>query len=251
MSKPHKIMGKKAIFFDVNETLIRQGIHFEQAFHTVWSEFSARWQQSNDENGDELWERYQALWQQHKKATNSRIPFDLLQRQCLQDALKELQVPVYQGFAEDFFQSVRKQRMAAKSLAKGVEGTLRILSSDYKLAIISNSPHSEVTQLLNRFGLQTFFTEDRIFTAQKQSEKKPGLSLFKMALQSLGLTPRQAVMVGNSWKHDICGAAKAGLDAVWLQTYPDNTTTKVSQQKLGKRNIYHIQQMDQLRELFQ
>jgi putative hydrolase of the HAD superfamily len=247
--KLYKIQGKKAICFDLNETLIHQGVHFEQAFRSVWNEFAGRGLQQQADDSEGLWERYQAQWQLHKK-TKGSVSFDHLQEQCLQDAIQEQRLPVHQGFARDFFQMVRKRRLAGKTLVPGVEETLRRLSLHFKLAIISNSPHSEVVHLLERFNLQSFFPTERIFTAHKLSEKKPGYPLFKTALQTLELVPRQAVMVGNSWKHDICGAAKAGLDAVWLQTNQGSTTKKISRQKLGKRNIYSIQEITQLLELF-
>lgn len=242
---------KKAICFDVNQTLIYQGVHFEQAFLTVWNDYSARWSRSNEfPRADGLWTTYQANWQQHKKLRNVKMQLDDLQQKCLKDALQELEVPVHHNFASDFFQQVRLHRSAAKSLAPGVLNTLRTLAPHYKLAIISNSPRSEVIHLLERFGLQTFFPNERIFTAQKHIDKKPGSSLFKTAVRTLDLSPRQAVMVGNSWKHDVCGAVKSGMDAVWIQRQTETTAKKISQQKLGKRNVFCIQQMDQLLELF-
>ncbi|OXM84326.1 HAD family hydrolase [Paenibacillus rigui] len=248
MNNAQRTHGKKAICFDVNQTLIHQGIHFEQAFRLVWEEYTSRWVQEAVPGADMLWSKYQAYWQQHKKVKTVRIHLDDLQQQCLQEALVELDIPVHQQFAKDFFHMVRKQRLAAKSLAPGVEDTLRTLAPRFKLAIISNSPRSEVIHLLERFRLQDYFPEERIFTAQHPRDKKPGMQLFKSAIRTLALTPRQLLMVGNSWKHDVCGATKAGLDAVWVQS--GTTIKKVSQQKLGKRNVYCIQHMEQLLELF-
>ncbi|NHN31393.1 HAD family hydrolase [Paenibacillus agricola] len=250
MGKPYPIQGKKAICFDLNETLIHQGITFEHAFRSVWNDYAGRGLQGSDSNADTIWEQYQEQWQQHRKSKSSELSFDLLQEQCLKDAIAMQQLPVHQGFAPHFFQLVRKQRLAGKTLAPGVETTLRALSQNYRLAIISNSPHSEVDILLERFRLKSYFSEERIFTAHKPSEKKPGFLIFKTALQALDLMPRQAVMVGNSWKHDICGAAKAGLDVIWLRSLQDRGTKKISRQKLGKRTVYHIQEISQLLELF-
>lgn len=250
IGKVYTILGKKAICFDLNETLIHQGIHFEQAFRSVSSDFTARGLQQNAEDMDGLWAQYQTHWQLHKKTRGSTLTFDQLQEQCLQHAIQEQQLPVHQGFAKDFFQLVRLRRLEGKSLVPGVEETLRNLSQHFKLAIISNSPHSEVTHLLARFKLQPFFPAERIFTAQKLSEKKPSVPLFKTALNALELAPRQAVMVGNSWKHDVCGAVKAGLDVVWLQANQENAANTISKQKLGKRNIYRIQEISQLLDLF-
>ncbi|MCS7463040.1 HAD family hydrolase [Paenibacillus doosanensis] len=248
MSTSTRTAGKKAICFDVNQTLIHQGIHFEQAFRSVWNDYYSRSVQGSFPTAEALWSKYQFYWQQHKKNKTARLQLDDLQQQCLQSAIKELEVPVHQQFARDFFQLVRRERLAARSLAPGVEETLRSLAPRFKLAIISNSPRSEVKHLLERFGLHDFFPEDRIFTAQHSSEKKPNVPLFKTAIRTLDLSPRQLVMVGNSWKHDVCGATKAGLDAVWVQS--GASAKKITQQKLGKRNVYCIQQMDQLLELF-
>jgi putative hydrolase of the HAD superfamily len=251
MGKPYTIQGKKAIFFDLNETLIHQGITFEHAFRSVWNDFAGRGIQNPNNNADIIWERYQDQWQQHKKTKSSELSFDRLQERCLKDAIAMQQLPVHLGFTNDFFQLVRKQRLAEKTLAQGVETTLRTLSQNFRLAIISNSPHSEVDYLLERFHLKSYFSDERIFTAHKLSDKKPGFQIFKTALQTLNLTPRQAVMVGNSWKHDICGAVKAGLDVVWLRNHQESLTKKISRQKLGKRTVFHIQEINQLLELFQ
>ncbi|MCR8630940.1 HAD family hydrolase [Paenibacillus radicis (ex Xue et al. 2023)] len=251
MSIQHRTHDKKAICFDVNQTLIYQGVHFEQAFLTVWNEYSARWSRDDETpRAVGLWEAYQANWQQQKKLRGVKLQLDELQQKCLMDALKELEIPVHQHFPIDFFRMVRNHRLAAKSLAPGVVDTLRELSPNFKLAIISNSPRSEVIHLLDRFGLHPFFPNERIFTAVKHADKKPGTPLFKTAVRTLDLSPRQAVMVGNSWKHDVCGAVKSGMDAVWIQRHTDGSAKKISQQKLGKRNVFCIQQMDQLLELF-
>jgi len=251
MSNPYPIRGKKAVCFDVNQTLIHQGIHFEQAFMSVWNDYAARWSRADDfPTPARLWEAYQASWQRHKKNKGVRHQLDHLQQSCLREALEQLDIPLHQHFAVDFFQLVRTQRAEAKSLAPGVSDTLRQLSPRYMLAIISNSPRSDVVQMLDRFGLQSYFPNDRIFTAKKLLDKKPGTPLFKSAVHTLALSPRQVVMVGNSWKHDVCGAVKSGMDAVWVQRPSDTAQKKISRQKLGKRNVYCIQQMDQLLELF-
>ncbi|PZE21042.1 HAD family hydrolase [Paenibacillus xerothermodurans] len=251
MSTRYPLQGKKAICFDVNQTLIHQGLHFEQAFRSVWSDYAARWSQDDGfPHADALWEAYQHHWQQQKKLKNVRLVLEDLQQQCLRSALKQLNIPVHQKFTHDFFYTIRNYRLTAKSLAPGVVELLPQLSPRYKLAIISNSPRREVVHLLSRFGLDPYFPEAHIFTAQRQADKKPGTSLFKTAIRTLGLSPRQVVMVGNSWKHDVCGAAKAGMDSVWIQRQEQSHPPKIDHHKLGKRNVYGIQQIIQLLELF-
>jgi putative hydrolase of the HAD superfamily len=45
---------------------------------------------------------------------------------------------------------------------------------------------------------------------------KPHPSIFAAALQRLGVTAAEAVMVGDSFRHDIEGALAAGMRAVLL-----------------------------------
>ncbi|MBI3912451.1 MAG: HAD family hydrolase [Armatimonadetes bacterium] len=45
---------------------------------------------------------------------------------------------------------------------------------------------------------------------------KPQPEAFAVALRAIGCRPEEAVMVGDSWKHDIAGAAPLGLRTVWV-----------------------------------
>lgn len=45
---------------------------------------------------------------------------------------------------------------------------------------------------------------------------KPDARAYLAACQRLGVTPQDALMVGDSWQNDVQGALNAGLQAVWL-----------------------------------
>ncbi|TVY06930.1 HAD family hydrolase [Paenibacillus cremeus] len=250
--EPHRLHGKQAIFFDVNQTLVQQGLSFEVCFKQVWEEYAGRWLQDEPIPADRLWGEYNVRWQQRKKIRATFKQLDALQQQCLREAFHVMSIPVSASMPQSFLLEVRRLQTSAKTTAPGTIETLDDLSRHYMLAIISNSPRGEVLQLLERFGLAVFFPIERIFTAQKPVDKKPAPYLFRGALQSLQLAPRQAVMVGNSWKHDVCGAVKAGMDAIWLQASSGTArseATKISQQRLGKRTVFLVQALDQLPEL--
>lgn len=253
INEKYHLPGKRVIFFDVNQTLIRQNISFEQSFREVWKDYTARWDSEDIPGPEELWQQYMHEWQQRKKLRAASLPLDDVQHQCLLEALRFWNVPVSSIMLRSFMQEVRLRQVSAKTPAPGTLETLDALSGHYRLAIISNSPRDEVLLLLSRFGLTPYFPETCIFTAAKAAEKKPAPTLFKAALGSLQLPSRQAVMVGNSWKHDVVGAVKSGMDAIWLNGSPelaDNPETKkVSRQKLGKRYVYLIRRLSQLPSL--
>lgn len=253
MNERTPLPGKSVIFFDVNQTLIRQNISFETSFREVWKDYTARWNSDSVPSPEELWQHYLNEWQQRKKLRTALLPLDDVQHQCLVEALRPWNVPVSASMLRSFMQEVRLRQVRAKTPAPGTLETLDALAGKYRLAIISNSPRNEVLLLLSRFGLTKYFPEASIFTATKTSEKKPAPALFKAALSALQLPPKQAVMVGNSWKHDIVGAVKAGMDAVWLngsaEPYGHPEAKKVSRQKLGKRYVFLIRTLTQLPSL--
>ncbi|WP_426452087.1 HAD family hydrolase [Paenibacillus sp. S-38] len=248
MKEAARMNGKIAVCFDVNQTLVQQGLSFEQSFRGVWQDYTARWLQEQTPSEEALWAEYIVRWQQRKKARTTFKQLDELQQQCLREALLQLGVPVSAGLARSFMEELRRQQVGAKTLMPRTPEVLEKLSQSHRLAIISNSPRSEVLLMLRRFSLARYFPEERIFTAARPAEKKPAPALFRQALQALGASPRQAVMVGNSWKHDVCGAVKAGMDAVWLNAGVQSRT--IAEQRLSKRRVVLIRELGQLSELF-
>lgn len=76
------------------------------------------------------------------------------------------------------------------------------------------------------FGV--FFPEQNIFTSIKGEYKKPNPTIFQHALKSMDIKSGQSVMVGNSWRNDICGATQSGMDAVWI--HPNHAKKNVPTQ---------------------
>ncbi|MCZ8518322.1 MULTISPECIES: HAD family hydrolase [Paenibacillus] len=252
MKEASRMNGKTAVCFDVNQTLVQQGLSFEQCFRHIWEDYTARWLQEEAPRQEDLWAEYITRWQQRKKVRTTFKQLDELQQQCLREALLQFGVPVSAGFARSFMEELRGLQVGAKTLMPRTAETLEKLAQSHRLAIISNSPRSEVLLMLGRFGLSGYFPQEHIFTAARPADKKPAPALFRAALHSLGVTARQAVMVGNSWKHDVCGAVKAGMDAVWLNGAALTTASgsrAIAEQRLGKRRVVLIRELDQLEDV--
>jgi HAD superfamily hydrolase (TIGR01662 family) len=93
--------------------------------------------------------------------------------------------------------------------------TLRALRArGYMLGLISNTHRS-----LEAF--QSHFELDELISAAVAScehgYNKPHHSIFRTALRLLAVAPEEAVMVGDSYTHDIEGARAVGMKAVLLQ----------------------------------
>jgi HAD superfamily hydrolase (TIGR01662 family) len=84
----------------------------------------------------------------------------------------------------------------------------------YRLGLISNTHRS-----LEAF--QSHFELDELISAAVSScehgYNKPHPSIFRTALRLLAVSPEEAVMVGDSYAHDIEGARAAGMEGILLR----------------------------------
>jgi putative hydrolase of the HAD superfamily len=96
-----------------------------------------------------------------------------------------------------------------------VAATFRTLvDRGFRLGLISNTHRS-----LDAF--QAHFALDGLVSATVSSFDhgflKPHPSIFEAALRLMAVSPSEAVMVGDSFKHDIAGAMRVGMRGVLLQ----------------------------------
>ena len=95
-----------------------------------------------------------------------------------------------------------------------VPGALEQLAADgIKIGVISNS-HRPLESFLAHFELQHVISA--AVSSAEHGLMKPHPSIFQAALQLLDVAPGSAVMVGDHVRHDVEGALRAGLRAVFL-----------------------------------
>jgi HAD superfamily hydrolase (TIGR01549 family) len=95
-----------------------------------------------------------------------------------------------------------------------VPAVMRQLSaSGLRLGLISNT-HRCLASFQSHFDLQGLVTAT--VSSSDHGLMKPHPSIFTAALQLLGVLAGEAVMVGDSFKHDVQGALNVGMRAVLL-----------------------------------
>ncbi len=100
------------------------------------------------------------------------------------------------------------------SLYDDVPDALRALAGGgVRLGLISNS-HRCLASFQSHFELEGLISAT--VSSSDHGFMKPHPSIFKAALALLGVSPGDAVMVGDSLSHDALGGARAGLRGVWL-----------------------------------
>lgn len=86
-----------------------------------------------------------------------------------------------------------------------------------RVGLCSNAPYrvQSMHGQLAHFGLDRHL--DAVTFSGQVGWRKPSLKLFDAAVQALGLTPRETVMVGDNLRDDVVGAMAAGMRAVLLE----------------------------------
>lgn len=94
------------------------------------------------------------------------------------------------------------------------EPTLNRLKKDgYSLALVSNAP-AETTETIKSLGLSTYL--ESVVISGVVGFSKPNPEIFRIALKELGVTPEEAVHVGDLYEADIVGARNAGIKGLLI-----------------------------------
>jgi HAD superfamily hydrolase (TIGR01509 family) len=109
-------------------------------------------------------------------------------------------------------------------LLPGAAETLHALvGMGLRLGIISNRMHGGTLLLddLGYYGISHLFSG--MVASCDAGQMKPHPAVFRLALEELGASPEEAVMVGDDLCADIEGGLAVGMRAVWVRRPPDRT----------------------------
>ena len=113
------------------------------------------------------------------------------------------------------------------------ERVLRSLAGEYKLALITNTDARTdfAREQIDQFPRLKEFFSVIVLAGKGGLPPKPDRGAFAACLDELGVAAERAVYVGDDWRIDICGAAEAGIQPIWIQhrsaprAYPDVETS--------------------------
>lgn len=97
---------------------------------------------------------------------------------------------------------------------RGAKGLLGRLKKDHLIGIITNHIGHLQQRKIEKIGIGKYV--DFVIAAYDVRMFKPDPEIFSLAMNYAGVSPDDAVMVGDSWEHDVKGAVSAGIRAVWL-----------------------------------
>jgi len=234
MSKEKKINGKKVIFFDLNGTLIKRRKSAAQAFREALEPYIDRWD-SDDKPSlvNQACKIYSHAIRQFKKKSTAGVD-EKIRKAAIKRAIANLPLSRDDATITTIDRKLQmilsdKERFDRNNLM-----VLRKLKKHYKLALITNGSESIIRHKIKRYRLSPLISDQAIFVSSKlgKGKGKPDPAIFRHALSRMKVKPEEAVMVGDSWKQDIEGAIKCGIDAVWLNPSEEFAPIQESQARI-------------------
>ena len=204
----------KAIFFDLGETLVTQNIEDSMVTKNALQDISRIL--PKPASARTLFRLYMKSYGTNdalRSEYNVEIPISvwipgLLNRVIGKEPARDL--------VDNCIRIIVTARAANAVAFADAHDTLRSLSRRrVKLGVISNvSSHEVAVRILEKVGLVRYF--DLIVTSALTGIRKPDPGIFRYALYQLKMEPEEAVIVGDSEKHDIQGGYASGLKTVLI-----------------------------------
>jgi putative hydrolase of the HAD superfamily len=224
-------MKVKAVLFDLDETLLPVDRIYIKGLRAAWGAYR--------KNSPISWEgfrrRYRDARRNVKKrlgkapASRSRLLYFKELTECAagrpQPALALKLMRAY----DTAWSSLRLERgrRAAQALAP-----------KYRLGIVTNQVCTMQLQKMSRLD-----PEGKLFSALVTSEEmgseKPDGKIFREACRRLRVVPKECVVVGDSWDHDVIGGLRIGARAVFVG----------AKLPVSKRGVFHIRHIGELPNL--
>jgi len=204
----------KAVVFDIYETLAFNG-------PGLWLNSFRKIRKSQNLSVDEgiLWDRWLSLERnfRHRRLNLTTMelqrPFESYEEawiSCFVQVFKEMELRGDPVAAT----KICIQDLGIRPIYPDVLSTLAFIQSEFKLGALSNADSSFFYPFLQFHGIQG------VFMALQCSEDvrayKPHPSIFEKILESLSVTPAEAMQVGDTLSEDVLGAQLIGMRTVWV-----------------------------------
>ncbi len=212
---PHMTDAPKAIFFDLDDTIL----DFMSPAGPAWEESSRRFA-SEYEGIDaatvlaSIHRVAGAWWADPERHRMGRLDLRTTRIRNAADALAELAIPD-DGLSTRLAESFANLRTEGLRLFPGARQALEHFhSNNVAMALLTNGDGPGQRYKIDRFDLADFF--DCILIEGEFGVGKPDERVFRHALTQLECTPEQTWMVGDNLQWEIEPCRRLGLHTVWV-----------------------------------
>lgn len=204
----------RAIFFDLDDTLLDDTISSERSAAHVAAELVGDRGADPGALAVAYMEEAMDFWERLEPGA-PKPPSGAIRPRLWQAALARFGIHD-EALAERLAQRYDNVRVERVELFPETLPVLHALHGRYKMAIITNGFAETHDAKIARLELSRFF--DAVILAGEMQLVKPDPAVFHHAMDRLGVTADESVMVGDRFDRDVKGAHAAGMRAIWVNT---------------------------------
>ncbi|HTM23592.1 MAG TPA: HAD-IA family hydrolase [Vicinamibacterales bacterium] len=202
----------RAVLFDLDDTLFD---HHRSA-RAALAEVHRRHADATDFDSFER-HHIRFLEEMHIEVLAGRVELNEARRERFRRVFRALGLQMSEADVDAVASAYRSGYVAARRPVEGAADLLAAVRPHARIGIVSNNLVEEQRDKLAYCGLAPFV--DALVVSEEAGVSKPDPSIFRLALDRLGVQASEAVMVGDSWAADIVGAARAGVRAIWFNPF--------------------------------
>lgn len=200
---------KKALLFDFGGTLDTDGIHWSEKFFEAYNHLKIPVSKDNF--------REAFVYSERTIADIIKPNFGLKQTLKAQ-LIYQLEYLQNENLLPESFSSRINElnEYCYNAIIENVmitEEILNQLSTEYLLALVSNF-YGNIETVLEELSIKKYFIS--IVDSAIVGIRKPNPRIFEIALNELGVNPKDAVMIGDSYTNDIVPANSIGCKTIWI-----------------------------------
>ena len=157
----------------------------------------------------------------HKDVMAGRVALDDARRERFRRLFGAAGVEAGDELVAEAASMYRANYISARRAVAGALELVPLVRRRARVGIVTNNLLEEQQEKLRHLGLDSCV--DALVVSEEAGVSKPDPAIFSLALDRLGSTPGDAVMVGDSWENDIAGARAAGIRAIWFNRHRERT----------------------------
>jgi len=207
---PDNMTNYRAILFDLDDTLL--DFHACE-FNSLEAAFQIIGATNERFSWRETWAVYEPIsagyWRQRNHMSRDQVVEFSIRDTLL--AIDE-SAQMAPGIAQKYWSLFCKTAY----VRQGAQETLRILSGQYQLGLVTNGYSDAQRGRLRVAGLASYF--DVVVVSEEIGHSKPDSRIFEHAIRELQVSPTETLFVGDSVEHDYYGAMNTGIDFCYYRT---------------------------------
>lgn len=202
-------VGKKAILFDVDDTLYDQTVPFMEAY----AEYFGEKPEVPAEVIYPVTRKYSdAVYSQ---AMAGEMTMEEMYIYRMQKAFEEFGIRITDQEAIDF-QKIYADRQHHIHMSPLMQDILAFCSGRAALGIITNGPSEHQWDKVKSLQAEKWIPHENIFVSADVGVEKPDRKIFDHAKRAMRLEDAEIWFVGDAYALDVEGAVNAGWNAVWM-----------------------------------